>query len=85
VRSTTPIGAYYCTACHAKSVVDIIRKPKIIEEAADGSLYRLELILDAKRIPPTRLAGLVQETDEIIAMTVVSMKTLRKRDRHSHI
>ena len=49
-----------------------------MKEEADETLYWLELIGEAKLLPENRLQDLMQETDEIIAMTVASIKTLRQ-------
>ncbi len=79
LRSATSIGANYRAACRAKSTADILNKLKIVEEEADETLYWLELIAEAELIPATRLTDLMQETGEIIAMTVASIKTLRQQ------
>lgn len=77
LRSATSVGANYRAACRAKSTADMIAKLGIVEEEADETLYWLELLVEAKLIPEARLSSLMQETDEIVAMTVSSIKTLR--------
>jgi four helix bundle protein len=77
LRSATSIGANYRAACRAKSEADMVAKLGLVEEEGDETLYRLELIVEADLIPKTRLSYLMRETDEIIAMTVSSLKTLR--------
>lgn len=79
LRSGTSVGANYRAACRARSNADMIAKLKIVEEEADETLYWLELLTEAKIMPAARLAPLTQETDEILAMTVASIKTLRTR------
>lgn len=79
LRSATSVGANYRAACRAKSIADIINKLKMVEEEADETLYWLELLSEAEIIPMTRLKELMAETDEIIAMTVSSIKTLRAK------
>jgi four helix bundle protein len=78
LRSVTSVGANYRAACRAKSTADMVAKLGIVEEEADETLYWLELLIEAGLMPGSRLAGLMHETDEIIAMTVSSIKTLRK-------
>ena len=46
-------------------------------------MYWLELLIEAGLLPESRLADLMQEVDEIVAMTVASIKTLRARRRRS--
>ncbi|HEY88556.1 MAG TPA: four helix bundle protein [Thermoflexia bacterium] len=81
LRSATSVGANYRAACRAKSVADMIAKLSIVEEEADETLYWLELLVEAGLMPETRLSDLMQETDEIVAMIVSSIKTLRQRQR----
>jgi four helix bundle protein len=79
LRSATSIGANYRAACRAKSIPDIINKLKMVEEESDETLYWLEMLVEAGLIPQPRLADLMSETNEILAMTVASLKTLRRR------
>jgi four helix bundle protein len=79
VRSGTSIGANYRAACRAKSTPDMINKIKIVEEESDETAYWLELLIEAGIIPQTQIAEIYKETNEILAMTVSSIKTLRAR------
>jgi len=78
LRSATSVGANYRAACRARSNADMIAKLGIVEEEADETLYWLELLIEAGLMPESRLVELMQETDEIVAMTVASIKTLRR-------
>ena len=78
-RSGTSVGANYRAACRAQSNADIIHKLKIVEEEADETVYWLELIVDAGFMPAERVKPLIAETNEILAMTVASIKTLRQK------
>lgn len=78
LRSATSVGANYRAACRAKSTADMIAKLSIVEEEADETLYWLELLVEINLIPEERLKPLMQETDEIVAMIVSSIKTLRQ-------
>ena len=77
VRSSTSVGANYRAACWAKSAPDMINKLKIVEEQADETAYWLEVLTESKILNQTQVAALAKETDEILAMTVASLKTLR--------
>lgn len=79
LRSATSVGANYRAACRARSKADMIAKLKIVEEEADETLYWLELLIEADLVPASRLTPLMQEVNEIVAMTVASIKTLRRR------
>jgi four helix bundle protein len=80
LRSATSVGANYRAACRAKSPADIINKLKIVEEGADETLFWQELLVEADLVPESRLADLITETNEILAMTVASIKTLRGKE-----
>ena len=76
IRSGTAVGANYRAACRARSTADLIAKLRIVEEEADECLYWMELIVEAKLLEVTNLRSIMSETNEILAMTVASIKTL---------
>jgi len=82
LRSATSVGANYRAACRGKSALDVIAKLGIVEEEADESIYWMELLVEGGFIPETKLKDLLTETNEIVAMTVASIKTLRARSRN---
>jgi len=77
LRSGTSVGANYRAACRAKSVADFIAKMGIVEEEADECIYWMELLTEAKILPLSRLQPLMTEADELVAITVSSIKTAR--------
>jgi four helix bundle protein len=79
IRSGTSVGANYRAACRARSNADFISKMGIVEEEADESLYWMELLIEAKIVESVKLESLMKEANEILAMTVSSIKTARKR------
>jgi four helix bundle protein len=81
LRSSTSVGANYRAACRARSVPDMIAKLSIVEEEADETLYWLELLVEAELMSADRLQDLMNEADEITAMTVASIKTLRGKQK----
>ena len=78
LRSGTSVGANYRAACRAKSKADMIAKLGIVEEESDETLYWLELLVEGDIMPEARLLDLMAETDQILAITVSSIKTLRR-------
>ena len=84
LRSGTSIGANYRAACRGKSRADVAHKLTIVEEESDESLYWLELVVGANLLTEKRVAGLVKEIGEILAMTVASIKTIRSRSAGSN-
>jgi four helix bundle protein len=79
LRSATSVGANYRAACRGRSTADVISKLSIVEEEADESAYWLELLIEAKIVPGDDVAELLKKANEIVAMTVASIKTLRSR------
>lgn len=79
LRSATSVGANYRAASRAKSSKDMLNKLKIVEEEADETLYWLELIVKSELMTKERVQGLMQEVNEILSMTVASIKTLRRK------
>jgi len=77
VRAGTSVGANYRAACRAKSPADFIAKMGIVEEEADETIYWLELLLEAGILPAADCADLLQEANELVAITVASIKTAR--------
>ena len=82
IRSATSVGANYRSACRAKSTADIIAKLSLVEEEADESLFWMELVVESGLLPQERLTELMSEANEIVAMTVTSIKTLRIKSQH---
>lgn len=78
LRSGTSVGANYRSACRAKSTADFIAKMGIVEEETDESLYWMELLIEAGIVESKNLESLMKEADEILAITVASIKTARK-------
>ncbi|HEV2841460.1 MAG TPA: four helix bundle protein [Chthoniobacterales bacterium] len=78
VRSGTSVAANYRAACRAKSPADFIAKMGIVEEEADETLFWLELLEESDLVAATKLTAIKQEADELIAITVTSIKTARR-------
>lgn len=79
LRSGTSVGANYRAACRGKSKADVISKLAIVEEEADETSYWMELLVESQIVQPSRVTELLRETNEIIAMTVASIRTLREQ------
>ena len=79
VRSATSVGANYRAACRGRSDATMIAKLDIVLEEADETFFWMELLTEAGLISEARVSDLMIETDEIVAMTVASLKTLRAK------
>lgn len=83
LRSATSVGANYRAACRGKSPADMINKLSIVEEEADESMYWMELLVEAGLVSEAKLRNLMNEMNEVVAMTVTSIKTLRANNINS--
>lgn len=77
LRSATSVGANYRSACRAQSKPAFISKLAIAIEEADESQYWLEMIIEAGLLSQKKLAGLMRESDEIVAILTASSKTAK--------
>jgi four helix bundle protein len=75
----TSVGANYRAACRARSSPDFISKMGIVEEEADESIYWMELLIDCGLIRMDDISHLLNEGDQILAMTVSSIRTARRK------
>jgi four helix bundle protein len=81
LRSATSVGANYRAACRGRSTDAMIAKLDIVLEEADETLFWLEILIESELMPAARLSDLMTETNEITAMTIASLKTLRAKPR----
>jgi four helix bundle protein len=79
LRAGTSVGANYRAACRARSHADFVSKLGIVEEECDESLYWMELLVAAKKVPATRVANWMAEGNELLAIVVASLRTSRTR------
>ena len=77
IRSGMSVSANYRAACRARSRAEFIAKLGIVEEEADETVYWIELLIDAGIVQLTRVRDLLKEADEIIAITVSSIKSAK--------
>ena len=83
LRSGTSVGANYRAAKRAKSSADFISKMGTVEEEADESAYWLELLVDAGKVKPPEAIPLLSEAKELLAITVASINTAKRKHDNS--
>jgi four helix bundle protein len=79
LRSGTSVGANYRAACRGRSAADMIAKLKIVEEECDETIYWMELLKRSGLSEQSDMREQIREANEILAMTVASIKTLRNK------
>ena len=83
IRCSSSPGTNYRAACRGKSTADFINKLKIVEEELDESMYFLELIQHFNPKFQAQITKLINESNELLAITVASIKTSRLNSRTS--
>src|SRR6266542_4290785 len=81
LRAGTSVGANYRAACRAKSRADFVSKMGTVEEECDETLYWIDLLVESGQIRQSRVAGLIKEGDELLALVVASINTARSRSQ----
>ena len=85
IRSSSSVAANYRSACRGKSKADFISKLGTVEEEADESGFWLEMLSDIADLRHLKieastskeLARLLDESNQLVAITVSSRKTAR--------
>ena len=77
LRAGTSVGANYRAAARARSQADFISKLGVVEEECDESAYWMEMIA-RKLLKRAKLDNLYAEANELLAITVASIKTARR-------
>lgn len=77
LRSATSVGANYRAVCRARSRKEFVSKIGIVVEEADESVFWLELLGKCQIGDPARLAPLMREAAELLAIFAASQRTVR--------
>jgi four helix bundle protein len=79
IRAATSVGANYRAAIRSRSRADFVSKMGIVEEECDEDVYWIEVILELGFVTEKRTKELLREANEILAITVSSIETARKK------
>ena len=82
LRSGTSVGAHYREACRARSQAEFVSKIEGGLQELDESDYWLDLLSASAILPHQKLAFLIAETREILAMMTASAKTAKSNLKH---
>lgn len=81
LRAGTSVGANYRAAVRGRSRADFVSRMGIVEEECDEALYWIDVLVELDVTSSKRVEQLRAEANEIIAITVSSIKTARKGAR----
>jgi four helix bundle protein len=79
LRSGTSVGAQYREAFRAKSRADFISKMEGALQELDETQYWLELLADSGILPTSKLAPVLDETNQLTAIFVTIVKNTKDR------
>lgn len=79
LRSRTSVAANYREASRARSDSELLAKLGIVEQELDESLLWMELIVESQMMTTSRVSEMQAECEELLRMTVASIKTLKSR------
>lgn len=80
LRSGTSVGAHYREASRARSSAEFISKLEGGMQELEESSYWLELLVDSGIVAPDKLAPLMAEADELMAILVTCVKNARLKE-----
>jgi four helix bundle protein len=80
LRAATSVGANVEEAQASESQADFIHKLGIAQKEARESLFWIRLLGESKVVPASRMAPLLRETEELVAiLTSIAVNTKTKR------
>jgi four helix bundle protein len=82
IRAATSVGANYRAAVRGRSRGDFLSRMGIVEEECDEALYWIDVLVELGFVSKTRVEELRNEANQIIAITVSSIKTARKNSKN---
>jgi len=81
IRCGTSVGANYRAAARARSRSEFIAKLGIVEEECDETLYWFDVIAELRLVKQSQLADIQREANELLAITISSIKTARTNSK----
>ena len=80
LRSGTSVGAHYREAIRARSNAEFVSKVEGGLQELEETAYWLELLVEAEIVSPRRLADLLKETSELLAILVSCVKKVKQAE-----
>jgi four helix bundle protein len=77
LRSGTSVAANYRAVCRARSQAEFIAKIGVVVEEIDETVFWIELLADTEIVRPERIAELLTEANELLAIFAASLRTAK--------
>ncbi|MBN2465154.1 four helix bundle protein [candidate division WOR-3 bacterium] len=81
LRAGTSVGAHYCEGTRSRSDAEFISKLEGAQQELAETSYWFDLAQPESLAPAVRLEVLRREADELMAILVASVKTVKRRTR----
>jgi four helix bundle protein len=78
LRSGTSVAANYRAACRARSKAEFMANIGIVVEEIDESVFWLEPLIETGLVQKERMAELLAEANELLAIFAASQRTARQ-------
>jgi four helix bundle protein len=79
LRSGTSVGAHYHEATRSRSNAEFISKIEAGLQELEETVYWLNLLIDSGIVKKAQVSELCDEADELTAILVASVKTVKNR------
>ena len=79
LRSGTSVGAHYREAYRGRSVAEFISKIEGGLQELDETAYWIELLVESNAVSATKVAQLLDETEQLLSIFVASVKTSKQK------
>src|SRR3954464_9869346 len=74
LRSGTSVAANYRAVCRARSRAEFAAKIGVVVEESDETVFWLELLIESGIVPTAKLAKLLDEGQELLAIFAASQR-----------
>jgi len=77
LRCSSSVAANYRAVCRSRSRSEFVARMGVVVEEADETAFWLEFLIDAGIVSQRKLAGLLHEANELVAIFAASQHTAR--------
>ena len=81
LRSGTSVGAHVREGKRSRSQAEMISKTEVALQELEETIYWMELLVESGIVKARRLSDLMREANELTAILVTSVKTLKRKIR----
>jgi four helix bundle protein len=83
LKSGTSVGANYREGYRARSPQEFISKLGTCLQELEETTYWIELLEEGRLVPSEELTGIKKEADELTAIFVSSIKTMKSKEQNN--